>query len=135
MNVLKPEGMNWFLSQDISSNNPLYTKVWGYIDCTVRMVEQTTETAFGGPVVRQVPRGHKTWVLTDVASVPYEFGEEGVLTTEQVQEKMQARNVMLAAEKKRTEDYRASQNGGGSTSSAFDDAPTPVATNAAAFNF
>jgi hypothetical protein len=135
MNVLKPEGMNWFLNQDISATNPLYTKIWGYIDCTVRMVEQTTETAFGSPVVRKVPRGRKTWVLTDVASVPYEFGEEGVLTAEQVQEKMQERNVKLAAEKKRTEDYRANQGSGNSTPLPFDDAPTPVATNAAAFNF
>ena len=41
---------------------------------------------------------------------PYDFGEEGVLTGEELTKAMQDRQVKLAEEKKRSEEYKAQKN-------------------------
>lgn len=120
--VVKNEaGMKWFLDQDISNTEPMYTKVWGKIDCTVRVEKVTEDSAFGAAAVKEVRRGRKEWVVTGTAKVPYDFGDDNVLTAEEVQEKMQKRQVYLAEEKKRREEYLANRN---NTSVAAGPVPT-----------
>ena len=133
--VKNEQGMKWFLDQDISPQEPMFTKVWGNIDCTVRIEQITEESAFGEAAVREVRRGRKEWVVTGTAKVPYDFGDEGVLTAEEVQTKMQERQVWLADQKKQREEWLAQQNQGG-TSSAFGAGPAPsAAVTAGGFTF
>ena len=133
--VKNEQGMKWFLDQDISPQEPMFTKVWGNIDCTVRIEQITEESAFGEAAVREVRRGRKEWVVTGTAKVPYDFGDEGVLTAEEVQTKMQERQVWLADQKKQREEWLAQQNQG-STGSAFGAGPAPsAAVTAGGFTF
>ena len=133
--VKNEQGMKWFLDQDISPQEPMFTKVWGNIDCTVRIEQITEESAFGEAAVREVRRGRKEWVVTGTAKVPYDFGDEGVLTAEEVQTKMQERQVWLADQKKQREEWLAQQNQGG-TGSAFGAGPAPsAAVTAGGFTF
>ena len=124
--VKNEQGMKYFLEQDISPQEPVYTKVWGNIDCTVRVETVTEESAFGEAAVREVRRGRKEWVVTGTAKVPYDFGDDQVLTAEEVQQKMQERQVYLADQKKQREEWLAKQNQGGN-GNAFSAGPAPSA--------
>ena len=133
--VKNEQGMKWFLDQDISPQEPMFTKVWGNIDCTVGIEQITEESAFGEAAVREVRRGRKDWVVTGTAKVPYDFGDESVLTAEEVQTKMQERQVWLADQKKQREEWLAQQNQSG-TGSAFGAGPAPsAAVTAGGFTF
>lgn len=103
-------GRDYFASQDISSKNPCFTQVWGKIDWTTHMEQIETESAFGEALVREVPRGHKQWIVTGALAVPYDFGDEAAITEDEVVEKMQQRNVKLAEAKAQREEYLKNRN-------------------------
>lgn len=105
--VKNPQGLNYFEDLGASGSNPIYTKVWGKINCETitRVVEE--ESAFGEAAVRTYERKTKEWVITGSSRVPYEFGDEGVLTSEELTKLMQDRELMLADLKKRNDEYKA----------------------------
>lgn len=118
--VRNDEGMEYFEDLNASQNEPVFTKVWGRINCGSISNEVKEETAFGEEAVRTFERKIREWIITGTSKVPYDFGDETVLTVAEVQKAMQDRQLMLADTKKRSEEYRA-QKDGGST-------PTPAAT-------
>lgn len=105
--VRNPQGLNYFEDLGASGSNPIYTKVWGKINCETitRVVEE--ESAFGEAAVRTYERKTKEWVITGSSRVPYEFGDEEVLTSEELTKLMQDRELMLADLKKRNDEYKA----------------------------
>ena len=105
--VRNPQGLNYFEDLGASGSNPIYTKVWGKINCETitRVVEE--ESAFGEAAVRTYERKTKEWVITGASRVPYEFGDEEVLTSEELTKLMQDRELMLADLKKRNDEYKA----------------------------
>lgn len=105
--VRNPQGLNYFEDLGASGSNPIYTKVWGKINCETitRVVEE--ESAFGEAAVRTYERKTKEWVITGSSRVPYEFGDEEVLTLEELTKLMQDRELMLADLKKRNDEYKA----------------------------
>lgn len=105
--VKNPQGLDYFEDLGASGSNPIYTKVWGKINCETitRVVEE--ESAFGEAAVRTYERKTKEWVITGSSRVPYEFGDEGVLTSEELTKLMQDRELMLADLKKRNDEYKA----------------------------
>jgi hypothetical protein len=115
--VRNPSGMKYFEDLDVTNANPVYTKVWGKIISTTTKTAITEDSAFGEAAVRMVERKTKEWVITGTAKMPYEFGEEGVLTAEELTKAMKDREVYLADVKKRADDYRASK--AATTPSAF----------------
>lgn len=74
------------------------------------MEQIETESAFGEALVREVPRGHKQWIVTGALAVPYDFGDEAAITEDEVVEKMQQRNVKLAEAKAQREEYLKNRN-------------------------
>lgn len=104
----QPEAMQYFEGLEI----PTYTKIWGKIVNRSEQTEVHTESAFGGDAVDIVQKKVREYVITGAAATPYEFGAEGVLTSEEVKEALANREVRLAEEKKREEEYRASKNNG-----------------------
>jgi hypothetical protein len=64
----------------------------------------------------------REWVVTNCSRESYAYGEEEVLTAEDIQKAMQDREVYLADIKKRSEDYKNSKNS----------IPSPVSTAPAA---
>jgi hypothetical protein len=127
-------GIDYFEKLDASPKNPSYTKVWGKIINETIVKTETTEAAFGDPMVREIKRNVKQWVITGTSRPEnmYEIGDsETGITLEELQTLVQNREVYLSEVKQRAEEYaknNASANAG--TSSA----PTE-AVSAASFNF
>lgn len=107
--VRHPGGIKHFESLDASSSNPIYTKVWGKISCSSVTYEEVTESAFGEPMVTTKTRRTREWEISGVAENPFEFGEEGVLTVEELTKAMQDREVHVADIKRRADEYAASK--------------------------
>jgi hypothetical protein len=122
--VRNAAGMKYFEDLDITSSEPVYTKVWGKIISMTDAREIKEESAFGEASVRTVERKTKEWVITGTAKVPYDFGDEEVLTADELTKAMQDREVHLAEVKKRSEEYRASK---ASSTPAAASASAPVA--------
>ncbi len=107
--VRNPDGIKYFDQMGASPSEPVYTKVWGKIICTTVTTVKEEETAFGEAAVASTSRSRKEWVITGSAKVPYEFGETGVLTVNELTTATQNREVYLADVKKRADEYRASR--------------------------
>lgn len=106
--VRNSAGMDYFEDLNVSSTNPIFTKVWGRINSTTTVIERTEESAFGEAAVKTYERKTKEWTITGTQKFPYEYGEEGVLTDDEVKKAIQDREVYLAEVKKRADDYRNS---------------------------
>lgn len=110
--VENPQGMDWFESLDVSAANPIFTKVWGKINCNtiVRKVEE--ESAFGEAAVRTYERKVKDWVVKGCQREAYDYGDAEVLTSEDVANAIKDREVILADIKQRRDEYNAQKNNG-----------------------
>ena len=102
-------GIVYFENLDISPKNVIYTKVWGHINNQVLKTQKVEESAFGDTFVIPQERQIREWVVTGTAKVPYDFGDESVLTEKELTEAMQNREVYLADVKKRQDEYNASK--------------------------
>lgn len=103
-----PKGMDYLENANINSKNPMYTKVWGKIDCATVVKKIVEESAWDEPKVSYVEEKKKEWRLTGLKGVPYEFGEEGILTMDELIKAQQDREVYLADVKKKAEEYQMS---------------------------
>lgn len=107
------DAMKYFLDLGASKSNPVYTKVWGKIVNIFTTTEKTVESAFGEAAVETVTHRTREYVITGANPVPYEFDTEETITADELKKCLQDREVYLASEKKRTEEWRASQGQGG----------------------
>lgn len=107
--VRNPQGMAYFEGLD-TEDAPVYTKVWGRIQCETKTTTVTEESAFGEDAVRTFEKKTRDWCITGTARECYEFGEEDVLTGEELTKALQDREVKLAEAKKRSDEYKASKN-------------------------
>lgn len=114
--VRNPAGMNVFEDAGVSAAEPLYTKVWGQINNRTITFEKVEESAFGASAVSTFERKSREWLIEGMAKVPYEFGEEGIMTREELTKAMQDREVAWAAIQKRYDERQTVQN--------FNTAPT-----------
>lgn len=105
--VHNPAGMRYFMNLEVTQAEPLYTKVWGRINCTTTLVEKTEESAFGEAAVKTYEKKTKEWEVTGTAKIPYDFDDENVLTREEVTKACQDREVMLAEKKKQRDEWQA----------------------------
>ena len=94
-------GMNYFENLDATPSKPIFTKVWGRINCMTIKTERTEESAFGEAAVQTYERKSREYIITGTAKVPYDFGDEEVLTAADVNKMTQDRQVMLAEVEKR----------------------------------
>lgn len=128
-------GMKYFEDLGASNSEPVYTKVWGRINCETKTTIVEEESAFGEAAVKKYERKTKEWVITGTAKVPYEFGDEEILTGEELTKAMQAREVMLADIKKRSEEYKAQKAAGNIDSAHKAQTGAKPAAKAGTFNF
>jgi len=94
-------GMEYFEDMDL----PTFTKVWGRINSTTVVVEKKEESAFGEAAVKTFERKTKEWLITGCSKVPYDFGDEAILTEEEVEKALQDRQMKLAGIKKSRDEY------------------------------
>ena len=130
--VKNTEGMKYFEDLCASDAEPIYTRVWGRIECLTKTTTVQEETAFGEAAVRTYERKTKEWVVTGTAKVPYDFGDENILTKDELKQAMQDRATYLADIKKRAEDYRASKE---TASTSTTSKASSTAVKAADFSF
>lgn len=120
--VKNPGGMKYFEDLDVTPASPVYTCVWGRIDFKNITIPVTEESAFGEAAVTVRNRKVKHWTITGATKVPYDFGDENVMTEAELVKAMQDREVHLADVKKRRDDYLAQKNS--ATPSSFGVTPT-----------
>ena len=112
------DAMKYFVDLGASKQNPVYTKVWGKIVNVFTTTERTIESAFGDATVEKVTHRNREYVITGANPVPYEFDTAETMTADELKKALQDREVYLASEKKRTEEWRASQGGNGASPAA-----------------
>lgn len=108
--VINPEGMKYFESLDVSAAEPIYTCVWGRINFKNTVIPVTEESAFGEAAVTTRTRKVRQWVITGASKVPYDFGDDKVMTEAELLKAMQDREVYLADVKNKREEYMAQKN-------------------------
>lgn len=130
------DGITYFESLGIQPSNPLYVQVWGPIECSTITETKEVKAAFGKNAVQISTKSFRDWVITSIAETAYEFGEEGVLTADEVTKAMQDREVMLAEKKSQREEYLAKKNAAPAKTGfpAVTPAPTP-SVNPGGFTF
>ena len=133
--VRNPDGMIHFEDLNASQNEPVFTKVWGRINCGSIVNEVKEETAFGEEAVRTYERKIREWIITGASKVPYDFGDETVLTAAEVQKAMQDRELMLADTKKRRDEYQAQKAATSTQSSPAASVAATVVANKGTVDF
>lgn len=120
-------GMDYFEGLGATGANPVFTRVWGNINCKTKTVTNEIESAFGEPAVRTYNRTEREWVITGAPRTTYDFGDEKILTPEEVKKAVADREVMLADVKKRNEEYKAQRAAGNVASATTAQPSAPVA--------
>ena len=105
--VRNKHGMEYFEGLDASSSNVVFTKVWGSINCMTIKVEKTEESAWGEAAVQSYERKSREYLITGTAKVPYDFGDEDILTAEDVIKMSQDREVMLSEVEQRYKERKS----------------------------
>lgn len=123
LTVLNPVAMDYFESLDISSHNPVFTKIWGRQVSTVSTVTKTEESAFGEAKVTEVQNTRKDWVVTGAAADPYVWDDESTITAAELNTAMAERESHLADVHTRWKEYQDNKK-----------APS-AATTSTGFNF
>jgi len=131
--VKSADGMKYFEDLGATNAEPVYTKVWGKIVSETSTTTQEVESAFGEAAVRTYKSTNKEWVITGTAKVPYDFGDENVLTAEELTKASQDRQTYLAEVKQRADEYKASRAAGNIPAPATQ--ATTTATKTAEFTF
>lgn len=107
--VMSEGGMSYFEGLGASTQTPVFTQVWGREISTTVVRERITESAFGEPLVQQIPSSRKDFVITGAASDPYEWDDESTLTAAELKTAITERETYLATIKARQDEYKASQ--------------------------
>jgi hypothetical protein len=110
-------GMSYFEKADISISVPMLTKVWGNIVCTTIENRTETENAFGAPTVNITTRTLRAWDIEGASVDPMEFGDESIMTAEDVAEGKNNRELHLVEVRANHDEYQKSKN------NAFNDDP------------
>jgi hypothetical protein len=105
--VYNDMGMKYFEDLDATNAQPFFTKVWGYINCKTIETQRVEESAFGEPSVQTSTRKTREYVITGTAKVPYDFGDEEVLTVEDISKMNTDRQTLLAEVEKRYNERQA----------------------------
>lgn len=131
--VKNPDGMKYFEGLGATNAEPIYTKVWGDIVSETTTTTQEVESAFGEAAVKTYRNTSKEWVITGTAKVPYDFGDENILTADELTKASADRQIYLADIKKRADEYKASKAAGSTTTTTNN--ATTTATKTAGFSF
>ena len=125
--VKNPLGMGYFESLEVSNAAPLFTTVWGNLNFVPKAVQRVEESAFGEAAVTTFKRKVKEWVITGANKLPHDFGDESVMTMDDLVKASQAREVYLADVKKKREEYMAQKTAAAPSAFGATAAPTPMA--------
>ena len=108
--AVNPAAMDYFEGLDVSSKQPVFTKLWGrqISEVVIKTIEE--ESAFGEAKVREVRNTRKDWIVTGASQEPYTWDDESTITVEELNKAMADRETYLADVKRSWEEYRKAQN-------------------------
>lgn len=92
-------GVKFFQSMEQNT----FTKVWGNMVTQEIKTSKVEESAFGDDKVVEYTNTRKKYIITGTNKESYMFGDENVLTVQEVQTALANRNVKLAEAKARSE--------------------------------
>lgn len=104
--VRNPEGIKYFDKLDPTSQEPKYMKVFGVINNKAIQIPVQEGNEWGAGVVNYKEVKDKSYVITG-NNAPYDFGEDNVMTVEELKTAIQNREIHLAEVKKSREEYKA----------------------------
>ena len=107
--VVNPGAMSYFEGLDATSKTPVFTKIKGRQVSETVVKTITEESAFGEASVREVKNTRKDFVITWAAKETYVWDDEDSITAIEFADAIAQRNVYLAAEKKRSDEWKAQQ--------------------------
>jgi len=107
--VRMPEAISYFEGLDASTANPVFQTVWGNIVSTTIRKEQEVESAFGAPQITYTTSTQREWIVTGAATEPGNFGDEAIITEDELVECLNNHEKVIAAAQER---YDNKQNAG-----------------------
>ena len=117
--AITPKSIEYFQNQAPTEKKPLFTRVWGNEMSLVYKVSKTEENAFGESKVVETERHRKEYMLTGANPEPYEYDDESTITVDEIKKALATREIKLAADKKRREEYMASKGARPATNLGF----------------
>lgn len=107
LSAINPKAIDYFVGLEASSKNPIFTQVKGKIISEQLKREIHEKSAFGEDSVRVVNSSHKDWVVTWAREEEYEFGDESMITFDDLKKLAQDRENHLATVKANHANYQA----------------------------
>ena len=123
--MLDPKGMDYFESLEVSSSNPVFTRVKGQEISETIVRKIVEESAFGEPSVREVKNSRKDYVITWTPKDAYLWDDESTITADELKQMIADREVYLAEKKADRENWKANKGNGVSFTSE-EPVPTPA---------
>lgn len=108
--VRDEKGLKFFEDTDASPSEPYFTKVWGKVESRTSKITRKEDSAWGETKVDEASIKTKEYCITGTKVVPYDFGDENVLTAEEVNTMVQDRQLLLAEIEKRYEERKNQKN-------------------------
>lgn len=106
--VVDPKAISYYEGLTVNGNEPLFTRIKGY-QVNETIVRKIEEEGAWGTSVRTVSSSRRDWIVSWMASAPYDWDSDETLTVNEVNEAIKAREIMLATLKSRNAEYRASK--------------------------
>lgn len=101
--------IQYFENLGVSSKSPVFTQVWGRQISQNVVVREETATAFGEAYVQETTSSRKEWLITGALAETYIWDDEETLTALEVKEAIAQRDLALAENKRRRDEYTASK--------------------------
>lgn len=121
--VKNPAAFSYFENLEPTTAKPALVNLWGRIENVTVKTEKTVESAFGEDKVETATHNVREWAVTGASKEPLAFGDEGVLTKDELVKLQADRETHLAEVKARTKEYEAKKK----SSAPFNTAPAKAA--------
>jgi hypothetical protein len=121
--VKNPAAFSYFENLEPTTAKPVLVNLWGRIENVTVKTEKTVESAFGEDKVETATHSVREWVVTGASKEPLAFGDEGVLTKDELVKLQADRETHLAEVKARTKEYEAKKK----SSAPVNTAPAKIA--------
>ena len=121
--VKNPAAFSYFENLEPTTAKPALVNLWGRIENVTVKTEKTVESAFGEDKVETATHSVREWVVTGASKEPLPFGDEGVLTKDELVKLQADRETHLAEVKARAKEYAEQKK----SSAPVNTAPAKVA--------